>query len=61
MELIKQYKIASTVVINTLNLSVELLLLKYELCFEALETEFVPQNNLPCWELKNTLRSRGFV
>lgn len=23
-----------------------------KLCFEALETEFVPQNNLPCRELK---------
>ena len=32
-----------------------------KLCFEALETELVPQNNLPCRELKKPLRSRGFV
>ena len=32
-----------------------------KLCFEALETELVPQNNLPCRELKNTFRSQGFV
>jgi hypothetical protein len=32
-----------------------------KLCFEALETEFVPQNNLPCRELKNTFRSQGFL
>jgi len=31
-----------------------------KLCFEALETGFVPQNNLPCWELKNTFRSQVF-
>jgi hypothetical protein len=30
-----------------------------KLCFEALETEFVPQNNLPCRELK-TLPKSGF-
>jgi hypothetical protein len=30
-----------------------------KLCFEALETEFVPQNNLPCWDLK-TLPKSGF-
>ena len=32
-----------------------------KLCFEAHETELVPQNNLPCWELKKPLQSRGFV
>ena len=32
-----------------------------KLCFEALETEIVPQNNLPLQGAENTLRSRGFV
>jgi hypothetical protein len=53
MELIKQYKIDCRVVINTLNLSVELLLLKYELCFEMLEMNSASQNHLPCRGLKN--------
>lgn len=32
-----------------------------KLCFEHLETFSDAQNNLPCRELKNTLRSRGFT
>jgi hypothetical protein len=32
-----------------------------KLCFEALETEFVPQNNLPCWELKKRLPKSAFL
>jgi hypothetical protein len=31
-----------------------------KLCFEALETEFVPQNNLPLQGAENTFRSQGF-
>jgi len=31
-----------------------------KLCFEALETEFVPQNNLPCWELEKRLPKSAF-
>jgi hypothetical protein len=31
------------------------------LCFEALETELVPQNNLPLQGAENTFRSQGFV
>ncbi len=31
-----------------------------KLCFEALETELVPQNNLPCWELKKRLPKSAF-
>jgi len=31
-----------------------------KLCFEALETQFVPQNNLPLQGAENTFRSQGF-
>jgi hypothetical protein len=61
MELIKQYKIDCRVVINTLNLSFELLLLKYELCFEALEIRLVPQNNLHIAGTGKKLQSRFLI
>ncbi|MBM7421310.1 hypothetical protein M2254_002855 [Chryseobacterium sp. BIGb0186] len=32
-----------------------------KLCFEALETELVPQNNLPCRELKKRLPKSAFL
>jgi hypothetical protein len=32
-----------------------------KLCFEALETRLVPQNNLPCWELKTPSEVRSFL
>ncbi|KEQ31108.1 hypothetical protein N180_08460 [Pedobacter antarcticus 4BY] len=31
-----------------------------KLCFEALETELVPQNNLPYWELEKRLPKSAF-